>query len=54
MVLKQSVLTLALEFRFESSVNSDGTQTSTIFEISSILFESSVNSDGTQTPVRLP
>ena len=35
--------------RFESSVNSDGTQTNIAFILKHHLFESSVNSDGTQT-----
>ena len=35
--------------RFESSVNSDGTQTSFEYVLSPTTFESSVNSDGTQT-----
>ena len=34
---------------FESSVNSDGTQTSKADSRRQVLFESSVNSDGTQT-----
>ena len=34
---------------FESSVNSDGTQTLRGEKIGNNLFESSVNSDGTQT-----
>ena len=34
---------------FESSVNSDGTQTFKISYNSMVEFESSVNSDGTQT-----
>ena len=34
---------------FESSVNSDGTQTAKNLPILILLFESSVNSDGTQT-----
>ena len=34
---------------FESSVNSDGTQTISIMDIVRHWFESSVNSDGTQT-----
>ena len=34
---------------FESSVNSDGTQTDIRFTPAGIGFESSVNSDGTQT-----
>ena len=36
---------------FESSVNSDGTQTKMFVIISEREFESSVNSDGTQTSV---
>ena len=37
---------------FESSVNSDGTQTSFFVGGDYMLFESSVNSDGTQTNAR--
>ena len=36
---------------FESSVNSDGTQTFIGKRMNKALFESSVNSDGTQTSV---
>ena len=37
---------------FESSVNSDGTQTKECEIMAEYLFESSVNSDGTQTKDR--
>ena len=49
MVLKPADLTKAMERRFESSVNSDGTQTNSIESDTIKEFESSVNSDGTQT-----
>ena len=49
MVLKPADLTKAMERRFESSVNSDGTQTSLLSYSKPLPFESSVNSDGTQT-----
>ena len=49
MVLKPADLTKAMERRFESSVNSDGTQTIPRAIITTPRFESSVNSDGTQT-----
>ena len=49
MVLKPtSRLRLAL-IAFESSVNSDGTQTAVERSLALCEFESSVNSDGTQT-----
>ena len=35
--------------RFESSVNSEGIETSSAFSISCSLFESSVNSEGIET-----
>ena len=38
---------------FESSVNSDGTQTGIRSQAPKARFESSVNSDGTQTPISL-
>ena len=36
---------------FESSVNSDGTQTDSVVQSTVAKFESSVNSDGTQTRI---
>ena len=52
MVLKPADLTKAMERRFESSVNSDGTQTVPKAQATAETFESSVNSDGTQTKDR--
>ena len=52
MVLKQGVEWDFNVTKFESSVNSDGTQTSRATYRGKVVFESSVNSDGTQT-VRL-
>ena len=49
MVLKQKSKALNLADRFESSVNSDGTQTYCFSTVCKCSFESSVNSDGTQT-----
>ena len=49
MVLKLCLFNKARKSLFESSVNSDGTQTSVHRRICALLFESSVNSDGTQT-----
>ena len=49
MVLKLCRYLLCKCGAFESSVNSDGTQTVDVSSFSSSVFESSVNSDGTQT-----
>ena len=49
MVLKQGVEWDFNVTKFESSVNSDGTQTSRATYRGKVVFESSVNSDGTQT-----
>ena len=49
MVLKRPVYGTLLNLLFESSVNSDGTQTYRHGTDGADLFESSVNSDGTQT-----
>ena len=50
MVLKLGRAEKRLLRMFESSVNSDGTQTIYIYTKGTRMFESSVNSDGTQTP----
>ena len=49
MVLKLSNGIYNWVVEFESSVNSDGTQTVAVPIASDVSFESSVNSDGTQT-----
>ena len=49
MVLKLRVEHSYCQGMFESSVNSDGTQTNHLQSINTSQFESSVNSDGTQT-----
>ena len=49
MVLKLLPLSVLPFIMFESSVNSDGTQTNTRASYIELGFESSVNSDGTQT-----
>ena len=49
MVLKPNELNGIGLLSFESSVNSDGTQTATTAATRTWEFESSVNSDGTQT-----
>ena len=49
MVLKPRRHTHKKRRMFESSVNSDGTQTDEKYSKYDIPFESSVNSDGTQT-----
>ena len=49
MVLKLCRIVLIVLFGFESSVNSDGTQTLDNKSAQHGQFESSVNSDGTQT-----
>ena len=40
---------LKINLRFESSVNSDSIQTTSIYELMELGFESSVNSDSIQT-----
>ena len=53
MVLKLYRLIETITIKFESSVNSDGTQTRELPQQERQQFESSVNSDGTQTkPVK--
>ena len=49
MVLKPFTYVCVNSNEFESSVNSDGTQTYSLRESNVRPFESSVNSDGTQT-----
>ena len=49
MVLKLWIEQDILQYMFESSVNSDGTQTDKALYQEPHTFESSVNSDGTQT-----
>ena len=49
MVLKPLNVLCSLVLLFESSVNSDGTQTYLNKKTAYPMFESSVNSDGTQT-----
>ena len=51
MVLKQFSAAWQRYCQFESSVNSDGTQTRATVSSVGNQFESSVNSDGTQTQV---
>ena len=52
MVLKPFTYVCVNSNEFESSVNSDGTQTSAAWNQVGQRFESSVNSDGTQTRMR--
>ena len=49
MVLKLETVIVEVKKGFESSVNSDGTQTLDSSFLVRMSFESSVNSDGTQT-----
>ena len=48
------MILISVSVMFESSVNSDGTQTFATLTTSTNEFESSVNSDGTQTSIIAP